>query len=386
MLRILFVTSSLEHGGAERHTVTLLNRLGERGHDVHLAYIKAHGAQLQRVRLPPTGSVRCLHAHRHLDTAALAALARAIDTLAPTVIVAANEYALLYSTLARWRAQIKPPLVVTYHALRAFGAKEQLKLAACRPLFWAARCAVFVCETQRRRWRPRALFAHRNEVIVNGVDIDAFADRATLGERAALRRKLGFADTDYVIAMTAGFRPEKNHVQLVDAVAQLRARGIPARALMIGDGETRGAVEARARALGVLEHVAITGFTPDVRPFVAAADVAVLCSFTEALSLAALEAMALGKPVVHSAVGGAAEIIAPGSNGFLFPVGDTAALVNRLTVLADGPMRSAMGQRARAAVVKSFSESAMVDAYERLLLELAISPSSVPLGLRVPAE
>jgi glycosyltransferase involved in cell wall biosynthesis len=386
MLRILFVTSSLEHGGAERHTVTLLNRLGERGHDVHLAYIKAHGAQLQRVRLPPTGSVRCLHAHRHLDTAALAALARAIDTLAPTVIVAANEYALLYSTLARWRAQIKPPLVVTYHALRAFGAKEQLKLAACRPLFWAARCAVFVCETQRRRWRPRALFAHRNEVIVNGVDIDAFADRATLGERAALRRKLGFADTDYVIAMTAGFRPEKNHVQLVDAVAQLRARGILARALMIGDGETRGAVEARARALGVLEHVAITGFTPDVRPFVAAADVAVLCSFTEALSLAALEAMALGKPVVHSAVGGAAEIIVPGSNGFLFPVGDTAALVNRLTVLADGPMRSAMGQRARAAVVKSFSESAMVDAYERLLLELAISPSSVPLGLRVPAE
>ncbi|HJR69759.1 MAG TPA: glycosyltransferase family 4 protein, partial [Gammaproteobacteria bacterium] len=198
MLRILFVTSSLEHGGAERHTVTLLNRLGERGHDVHLAYIKAKGAQLERLRLPPTGSVRCLHAHRHLDTTALGTLAHAIETLAPTVIVAANEYALLYSTLARWRARSKSPLVVTYHALRAFGVKEQLKLAACRPLFWAAHCAVFVCETQRRRWRTRALFARRNEVIFNGVDVDAFANRTTLGERAALRRKLKFADGDYV--------------------------------------------------------------------------------------------------------------------------------------------------------------------------------------------
>ncbi|HJR71293.1 MAG TPA: glycosyltransferase, partial [Gammaproteobacteria bacterium] len=186
--------------------------------------------------------------------------------------------------------------------------------------------------------------------------------------------------------MTAALRPEKNHVQLVDAVASLRARGIPARALMIGDGETRGAIEARAQARGVLEHVSITGFEQDVRPFVAAADVAVLTSFTEALSLAALEAMALGKPVVHSAVGGAAEIIAPGSTGLLFPVGDTPALVDRLAMLADGPLRSAMGQRARAAVVKSFSESAMVDAYERLLLKLASPPRSVSIGLRVSAE
>jgi len=386
MLRILFVTSSLEHGGAERQTVTLLNRLGERGHDVHLAFIKAHGAQLERLRLPPAGSVRCLHARRHVDMAALGALARAIETLAPTVIVAANEYALLYATLARWRARNKAPLVVTYHALRAYGAKEQVKLAACRPLFWAAHCAVFVCETQRRRWRPRALFARRNEVIVNGVDVDAFADRAIPAERAALRRKLGFADADYVIAKTAALRPEKNHLQLVDAVALLRARGIPARALMIGDGEMRGAIEARARALGVVEHVTITGFEPDVRPLVAAADVTVLCSFTEALSLAALEAMALGKPVVHSAVGGAAEIIAPGNTGFLFPVGDTPALVDKLAALADRPLRSTMGRHARAAVVKSFSENAMVDAYEQLLSEIATPPSSVTIGLRVPAE
>src|SRR6185503_1583912 len=136
MAHLLFVTSSLQHGGAERHTITLLNRLGERGHDVHLAYVKEGSSQLGRLRLPPTSTVRCLHARRHLDWAAVAELARAIADLAPSVIVAANEYALLYATLARWRAGVRCAVVVTWHAMRAYGAKEQLKLALCRPLFW----------------------------------------------------------------------------------------------------------------------------------------------------------------------------------------------------------------------------------------------------------
>src|SRR5262249_31324562 len=101
MPRVLFVTSTLDHGGAERHTVTLFNRLGERGHDVHLAFIKDRRAQLGRVRPPPSGTVRCLYAQRHLDTRAVRDLGRTIAALLPTVVVAANEYALLYSMLAR---------------------------------------------------------------------------------------------------------------------------------------------------------------------------------------------------------------------------------------------------------------------------------------------
>jgi glycosyltransferase involved in cell wall biosynthesis len=139
---------------------------------------------------------------------------------------------------------------------------------------------------------------------------------------------------------------------------------------MIGDGPERGAVEQRARALGIPEHVLITGFQRDVRPFVAAADTMVLTSFAEALSLAALEAMAMGKPVVHSDVGGAGEIIRPGHEGFLFPVGDTPALVEHLSVLADARMRQPMGANARERVEAQLSERAMVDRYETLLMEL----------------
>ena len=80
----------------------------------------------------------------------------------------------------------------------------------------------------------------------------------------------------------------------------------------------------------------------------------------------------MGKPVVHSEVGGAAEMVRPGRNGFLFPVGDTAALVERLAMLSDPAMCSRMGGRAREAAEAQFSERAMVERYEKLLSELVI--------------
>ena len=115
----------------------------------------------------------------------------------------------------------------------------------------------------------------------------------------------------------------------------------------------------------------ITGFQQDVRPALAACDAVALCSRSvETFSLAALEAMALARPVVHSETGGAADMISPGRDGFLFPVGDTAALVERLAALAAPQAAARMGQEARRSVEARFSERAMVEAYEQTFLEL----------------
>jgi glycosyltransferase involved in cell wall biosynthesis len=90
----------------------------------------------------------------------------------------------------------------------------------------------------------------------------------------------------------------------------------------------------------------------------------------ETFSLAALEAMAMSRPVVHADLGGASEMIVSGHNGYLFPVGDTASLVERLRQLAD-PVRAArLGGNARRRVEERFSETAMVTRYEQLLVEL----------------
>jgi len=374
-LKLLFVTGSLVHGGAERHAITLMNRLAERGHECHAVYVKNDPSQLDRIRLIGKGTVRCLGARHYFDIDALRNFAKYLRDLRPSVVVAANPYALMYSWLALRLSGRIAPLVVTYHTTKLLNVKEHLQLLLYRLFFWTSACCVFVCKNQERYWRPRGVFSRRNEVIYNGVDIGHFSNRLTEDERAAVRASHGFSREDYVIGISAVLRPEKNHVQLVDAVAELRRRGIPARALMIGDGPTRQQVEQRAQALDVENGVRITGFQQDVRPFIAACDVIVLCSLSEAFSLAAIEAMAMEKPVIHSDVGGASEMIVAGENGFLFPAGDTPALIEKLAILSDRAVSMDMGNNARRLVETSFSEKGMVDRYERLFREVTRTAS-----------
>jgi len=372
-MKLAFITGSLVHGGAERHSITLVNRLAERGHECHAVYVKNDPSQLGR--LQGAASVRCLQAGRYLDLSSLRTFSSFLSGLQPDVVVAANPYALMYAWAAARLAQLRVPLVVTFHTTVPRDAKEWLKMLYYRPLFWGADCAVFVCNAQRRYWRRRGLWGRRNAVIYNGVDTEQW--KAQPGERAALRRALGYADGDFVIGLSAVLRREKNPLQLVDALAALRRRGIPARALFIGDGEMRPALEARARSAGVAGEVLVSGLQSDVRPLVSACDAMTLCSTSiETFSLAALESMALGRPVVHAELGGAAEMIRPGHDGWLFPVGDTGALVERLAALADPAERARMGANARDSAEARFSERAMVERYEITLQELALKRSS----------
>jgi glycosyltransferase involved in cell wall biosynthesis len=174
---------------------------------------------------------------------------------------------------------------------------------------------------------------------------------------------MGFGPCDYVIGMCARFYPEKNHRQLVDAIRILQSRGFPAKGLFVGAGPTQGSVEEYARSVGVLEHVVFAGSQEDVRPFVSALDVGVLCSLGETLPLAPLEMMAMGVPVVISNVGGAPEIVRHGQTGFLFPVGDTEAFVSFLETLFDPAKRKAFGVAASKFVAGNFTAERMVKGY-----------------------
>jgi glycosyltransferase involved in cell wall biosynthesis len=372
-VRLLFVTGSLGHGGAERQTITLINRLAQRGHECHAAYVQDNATQ--RERLESASSTECLHAQRYLDFKAIKRLGVLLSRIRPSAVVAANPYAMLYASLALRQARLRAPLLVTFHTTLLAGTKEWMQMLYYRPFFWSAECLVFVCEAQRRYWLRRLVSGRANRVIHNGVDPEHWRSPGAEA-RTRMRRVLGLADNDYAVGMCAVFRPEKNHLQLLEAIAQLRARGLPARALLIGDGPMRPVIEARARDLGIAADVLIAGFHQDVRPLLAASDAIALPSTSvETFSLAALEAMALGRPVVLSQIGGAAEMVRPDENGFLFPAHDTPALVASLAALAEPALRERMGAAARTTVEARFSERAMVDRYEGLLQQLVLTRS-----------
>ena len=129
-MRALFVTGSLVHGGAERHSITLMNRLAEEGHECHAVYVKDDPSQLDRIRLRGQGSVTCLEASRYLDFSALERFRACLSRLEPSVVVAANAYALMYATLAlrwaQWSSGLRVPLLVTWHSTRVLSLKESL--------------------------------------------------------------------------------------------------------------------------------------------------------------------------------------------------------------------------------------------------------------------
>lgn len=373
-LRPLFVTGSLGIGGAERHSIGLLNALAGRGHDCAAVYVKDDASLLGRLHGAAPEAVHCLDAKRFLDRAALARFAELLRRRRPSVIVAANEYALFYATLARHLAGRRIPIVVTFHTTWLQTPAEHAKMLLARPCFWSAARTIFVCGRQRRHWLRRGVGSRHNEVIYNGIDTAHFSDRSTPEGRAMLRQGFGFGAGDFVVGISAVLRPEKNHRQLVEAVAALRRAGLPARLLIIGDGPLRPAVEAQAANLGIADSVRVTGFSLDVRPFLAICDVTVLCSLTETFSLAALEGMAMGKALVISDVGGAAEMVVPGYSGELFPVGDTPALTAALRRVAEPGRALRMGIAAQRIVASRFTETAMVDRYEQLLAEVCARP------------
>src|SRR5258708_11340748 len=173
MLRAIFVMGCFQQGGAERHAVSLMNRLGERGHECHAVAIKPdEHSQIDRLRLLKGGSARCIDAARYFDWRALARFAAHLSDIKPSVVVAANPYALMYASIALRLSRVRAPLMVTYHANRLLGIKERLQMMIYRLFFWTSDCLVFVCERQRRYWPRRALVGRRTEGIYNGAGPD----------------------------------------------------------------------------------------------------------------------------------------------------------------------------------------------------------------------
>jgi glycosyltransferase involved in cell wall biosynthesis len=204
-----------------------------------------------------------------------------------------------------------------------------------------------------------------------------------------MRTSLGLDGDDFAVLCVANLRPEKGVDAFVEAVWRARSESggttaggrarEPASAPRDGAPTLRGFVAADGpererlqRLVDAVDGVELLGSRGDVPDLVVACDAVALLSDAEALPMSLLEAMALGRPVVTSDVGGASEAVADGETGIVVPAGDTNAAAAAFARLAADPAAArAMGDRGRARQRELFDGDAMVDGYRRALEEVA---------------
>jgi glycosyltransferase involved in cell wall biosynthesis len=219
---------------------------------------------------------------------------------------------------------------------------------------------------------PREKFA----VVRLGIELDA---RVALNgdDRERARRLLGVGPDRFVVGWIGRMTGVKRTGDVLLALRELRARGVDATLCMVGDGPDRQAVEQQAHELGIARHCLYLGYQEEVAGWFAALDVMVLPSANEGTPVTAIEALAVGRPVVATRVGGVPDVIRDGEDGFLVEVGDVHALADRLAVLAADPeLRRRMGDAGRKRVLPRYSVDRLVDDVDRLYRSLLLTSGS----------
>ena len=197
--------------------------------------------------------------------------------------------------------------------------------------------------------------------IPNGIDLRHF-DNFISCDRAAVRARLGLSDAAPVALCVARLSPEKNVNAFIEAAAKIVQSGdLPQpRFLVAGDGRERSRLTREIDTLGLRERVTLLGARDDVPALLRAADVVCIPSRSEGFGLVAIEAMAAGRPVVATSVGGLPEVIVDGETGLLVNENQIADALSAL--LTDTSRARAMGAAGRARVEARYDAAAMARA------------------------
>jgi glycosyltransferase involved in cell wall biosynthesis len=217
---------------------------------------------------------------------------------------------------------------------------------------------------QRQMLALPGVRSRRVTMIRNGVKCEAYY---APDERAQCRQQLGLTSDNQTIGYTGRLMKGKCIDVLLEAFSRVLARHPNARLLIVGDGESRSQLEALATRLNTAHAVIWTGFRTDIPRLLAAMDIYVQSSNDEGLSLSLLEAMAAGKAVVATNVGGTSEAVIDGVTGVLVSTGSPEAIATAINDLLDAPEKwRSLAQAGRDYIIREFDVQQMMNSYDRL--------------------
>jgi glycosyltransferase involved in cell wall biosynthesis len=375
-VRVVEVMATGTNGGAQEHVYSLVTRLNPANYEVCVISL-SHGSSVRR--LEKAGINVCVIDEPD-DRLAVQALADVLAPMEPEIVhnhmyraeVIGTRAALLLGE----KGCKRPALISTVHSSRVRCAEDRLALRQLTPLMDRL---IAVSKAIEHKIREEGRAGAPVSLIYNGVDLQRYNHQQPC---CTLHEDYSIPESSPIVGVVARLEAEKGHRTLVDAWPLVLAAHPEAWLLVVGEGSERDSLESQAASLGIADRVVFTGRREDVPAVTAALDISVLPSYREAQGLSVLEAMALGRPVVASEVGGIPEMIENGVSGLLVPPNDHVALADAIArLLSDHPYADMIARRGHDVVHDRFCIELMVNAIETLYDEAALKLRAVE---RVP--
>ncbi len=352
-MKILQLITSLRMGGAETLAVQMADMLRLRGHEAGIAVLDGERTSLSEHATSKGIPVTCLggSAYNPLAILKIARLMKGYD-----VVHAHNTSPQFFAAIASMFAGKGTKLVTTEHNTTNRRRGSRLWRIADRWMY--GRYSMIVCITESARDNlARHLGCHedRMTVIHNGIDLEAFRNPVPCPD---VRMDKGKCN----VIMVAGFREQKDQDTLIRAAALLPESRF--HLWLVGDGRRRTQLEALIKSERVEDRCTLLGLRSDVPSLLRMADVTVMSSHYEGLSLSSVEGMAAGKPMIASDVPGLKEVV--GGAGILFHEGDSQELAQILARLADDRgFKDAIAAQCLGRA-RQYDIRTMIDRYEKL--------------------
>jgi glycosyltransferase involved in cell wall biosynthesis len=372
-IKVVYVIGSLDVGGTEGQLVQLVTRLDPRRFEPLVCCLSSSGPysntlKAAGIHVEVIGLRRPVICRPHKVTAEIARLVRFMQTEKPFIVHALLFWAYIIGAYAA--RLVKVPVIITgRRGLGHFKADKPCYLSLER--FANRMTDVIVANSEAVKHdtiQREGVDSSRIRVVYNGIDVSQY-DCAPDPE---LRASLQIPSKAPVVGVVANLIHYKGHRFLLEAAQQV-LRGCPSvKFLLIGDGPYRMNLEALAKDLGLEKSVTFLGRRQDVPRLLALMDLLVLPSLEEGFPNAILEAMAAGKPVVATRVGGVQEAVLHNTTGLLVAPRDVLALSEAIhSLLGDSIRARAMGRAGRDRVATSFGIDRMVSETQQLYEELA---------------
>ncbi len=370
-ISVLLVIDDLGRGGAQRQLTELVKAMPRDRFVLHVVSLSTTKCDYVEM-IQRTGTPLTLIAQSGTwSWPTFFSLLRLVRRIRPQLVHTWLFTAGLYGRVAAWMARV--PVIVS--AVRSvepdkpahYVTIDRLLRRITQGFTVNARVIGDVVAARERVSRAKI------HTISNGIDLSVFdPTRVATG----LRQHLQLPVHTPVVGIVGRLSPVKDHDTFLRAAALIAQQHPQVRFLIVGSGPLREPLEQLARALGVASRAVFLDHHPDIPAVFAACSIAVVTSAYEGCCNAILEAMAMGKPVIATAVGGNPELVIDGQTGLLIPTKDPAALAQAVLGLLDDPDRCArMGQAGRRLVEEQFTLERLVAEMGQLYTRLLPGPN-----------